>query len=96
MLLAVWNEGIWRPSIHGDGDNKKVTFKSLDDKHTSFYLNITDYEVDNAAKQTIQEKWEPFCIEGNVLDVQIFGGVWINKYAQFTVRRDIEKKKKTR
>jgi hypothetical protein len=93
MRVAVWKEGEWLPSKAGEGLNKRVVFKGIDDNHKTYYLNMTDYEFDSGAKQSIKDKWESICKEGNVLDVQIFSGTTINKFGQFTIIRDILKEK---
>lgn len=89
MKLIVLKEGVWKDSVSGDGSNKRVTFKSLDaEDKRYYYLNITDYERDTRAQQSIKDKWEPWCKPGNVLEVPMFNETTINKFGQFTIIKE--------
>ena len=75
MKLIVWNKGIWKQSKFTNGENKRVSFKSLDkeDKKT-YYLNID-------TTHNVLHIWEPFIIEGNILDIALMSdGKTINKF----------------
>ena len=92
MKLIVLKEGVWKDSVSGQGSNKRVTFKNIDPNDKRYYyLNITDYERDTRAQQSIQDKWEPVCKKGNVLDVSIYEDTnSINKFGQYTIIKEIK------
>lgn len=89
MRLAVWNEGIWKPSKYTNGDCRRISFKSLnkDDKKT-YYLN-QDTSHDG------YENWLPHIIKGTVLDVDVMpikDGNIINKFKAFSVIKKVKVK----
>lgn len=90
MKAIVVNEGNWKPSVSGRGQNKRVTFEVLDSNPKKYvYLNITDYEFDTAAKQTMVDKWVPNCKNGNVIDLPLLNESTVNKFGQFTVTKRV-------
>jgi hypothetical protein len=91
MKLICIDEGVWKPGKHGDGQNKRVSFKSVDPEDKKYYyLNLTDYEVDKAAGISIENKWLPFAKKGNILDVDLYNENTIAKFRPFHVIKKVE------
>lgn len=95
MKLIVVNEGVWKSSVNdrvAHAENKRVTFKPMDPQEGDlpyYYLNITNYENDTAARQTVKDKWEPVCKKGNVLDVSVYeSSKNVNKFGQLIVIKE--------
>jgi hypothetical protein len=74
MKVIVLDSGEWKPSAWNDGQNRRVTFKDIDNPKDYYYLNITEAHPNSF-------KWIPLIEEGNILEVQIMSGTRnVNKF----------------
>lgn len=94
MLVAVEKIGKITTGKYNDSKNQRIimTCVDKDDKYGQKYygLNI------NPDDTFLFNKWMPYIKEGNVLDVMISknpqGKYYVDKFCQFTIRRDLNQK----
>jgi len=85
MRVAVLQKGAWKVSKFNYGRNRRVTFEDIDNPRQYVYLNITE-------EHGIVDKWDPYIVAGNVLNVPIIEGTnQVNKFGDFQVIKEVNK-----